>query len=544
MASNIYLIPPWAPSLNTMVVLALAGLPSVWAAAWIAPPVGSTNVSRLGAGQETGPSPTAATVYGILLERPDVPVVGAEIRAERAGVLTSPALRTKTDIGGRFELTLPSAGMFIVKAYRPSPFGVMGWPEMATPVSATAVRAEVGKRTRVQFPGPMMYSIQGRVVGPKGRKMRAGVRVGSEVWPPFFWYATDLSGAFELRCIEPGQQVLRTLYEEPDSSARYTTVLSAKVEIDAASVGRSFTVEFGSATIEGSVCRKSNESPVAGVPVLVRVAENLAPNAPLAEGETVTDESGRFRVGQLPEGKYWVVAGCASFHLLDLPRLDPSGLENTLRRAAVLATFGVEPYGPIQVNAGKTTTVNLQVSNGRDVLVRVVDRAGSGVAGVFVDLVRRWNPEGLFGKTCDAHTVQTDANGSATVSGLGRGEYWASMQGYGPAEPVPLEVKDTAITKLTIRVEVSSRVRVIGRTRSGGKVRLTSVAFANAEGRVVQGVPGLMAREDTEDWFSFLGALRPGRFEVRGVDSGGRKASAMIEVEEGKPSTVELEFDD
>jgi hypothetical protein len=290
--------------------------------------------------------------------------------------------------------------------------------------------------------------LRGRVIGPDGMPRRGarvfagapGFEAGASFGdgspkPPTFRASTDADGAFTLPGIFPGP--LTFLVREPDC-APGRGVVTIHEGADASVV---VALERG-ATIVGDVVDAD------GAPVPDGVVTTL-PRGWLA-ASTRTDSCGRFRLQGLDAGTFEIVASGS----------DALG----------------EVKATVHVPAGGEATAHLRFTREKEIAGRVVDEAGSPIAGCRVTLDGATDVEG------DWRHLDTPADGSFAFSKCLDADYTVRVFDGGAGSP-SLEVEKIrpGSPPLELRVRERERARSFVKGRlldaDGAPLEDASISF-------------------------------------------------------------------
>jgi hypothetical protein len=197
-------------------------------------------------------------------------------------------------------------------------------------------------------------------------------------------------------------------------------------------LGQSVTTQVGTGTIEGKILA-SNGNPVARTRVsAIEVSEDSQgkPDTSTQVRIVQTDNDGRYRIDNLPPGRYYIAAG-----LIALPTYYPG----------VTTVSGAEP---ISLRAGTAI---------RNIDFAFVSESGGSVSGRVVGIspslpyplqVRLSPPETAFGPL--RQTVAVDANGSFQFPKMPPGVYALSVVQSNPgSKPITIALRSDDITNLT-----------------------------------------------------------------------------------------------
>lgn len=232
---------------------------------------------------------------------------------------------------------------------------------------------------------------------------------------------TDAGGSFEVPGLEPGEVTVRVL----DARGRSLVVKTLAVDAD-----RRLDLDVPGGVVRGRVVALPERRPVVGARVSVR-GEGEA--AGLERG-AVCDETGAFRVEELPDGDFTVEARAASF---------------TPASRAVHVTMGAAPEVTLELEAERRLVLEVRLSGGAvpDQINVLPARGGQVGAAAWVQVDR----------TGEA-VVETLPAGSFTLLVSAGGEA-ALFQAVVPGGPVPVPLGPTG----TLRVlpAASARVRVV-----------------------------------------------------------------------------------
>jgi hypothetical protein len=399
------------------------------------------------------------------------PPAGVAVVAVPAGApATSPsATRGTVDRTGQFQLRGLAAGHYEVLAT----VGSASSPRVATDVEAGAVAA-------VELAMPPPLAIAGVVVDSEGAGVaRARVVAAAEDGRSSLRTVTaDEDGRFTIADLDAGAYRVRA--DWPGARDRYRLLLDAGVVARAgdAQVRVELTAR---ATLRGRVVQHGRPATA----FLVRVG------AAVATPVRATD--GRFEIADLPAGTQWITITGETF--------DKRVLED------------------IALRPGDTTDLgDIEVSPGRSVRGRVIDDAGSPVAGARVVA-----GEMIVGTAADIVTTSglttangfrvavSDRDGRYAIRGLGAGAsvIVADHAARGRSEVLRLDAADgDAVVDLALRPTVALR----GRLRHAGLAAADAMVAVSHRGA---GNGRFLARTHADGAFAFE-RLAPGEHVVTG----------------------------
>jgi protocatechuate 3,4-dioxygenase beta subunit len=256
------------------------------------------------------------------------------------------------------------------------------------------------------------------------------------------------------------------------------------------------------ATISGRVT--AGGEPVAGAGV--RQASQQMQQMQQISGGVITDADGLYKLDGISEGDRLI-------------QFEKSGF--------------VTAQKPVEMKAGNDVRLDVELDRGHELRGRVVDRSGSGVAGVYVDA-------SAPGERRNSNMNVTDGDGAFVVAGLRDGKYevTARKEGMVSADAVDVDVPQARPLTMTLDAGATINGRVTG---------LSADQFPQV---VVTGVGGTSRNQTYLDGSGnfTLSGLPDGQVRIDAVlSAAGRRRMApakTIGVENGVAPMVEINFEE
>ncbi len=414
-------------------------------------------------------------------------------------------LRAKTtDAEGRFRVEGLSAGVWTVNAYEPlrSARPIAGRQRRS--VAGTVV-IRSGETTTVDFANR-----------PEGRRLRGRVRIGERavagVWvrveavndrsvPRSFSLLggarTDAEGRFGLADAMLGPIHLaigNTSVGHSDSpGASSTSYRFATTVLDEPELDLDVAIPPGG-EIRGRVVRAGDGGPLERVIVFACAAEGGDGSAFTSSGAAVSDAQGEFRISDLLPGTYEVGTG-----------VQP---DDEWSRGPFLVPA---ERSRVVLHAGATTTVELSLVEGAEVVADVVDRDGRPRPDAWDYAVVAGGPQPPKAREPMARAVPS---GTARLRGVVPGELFvlADVEGRPLARSERLSLVAGESARIELRFSRGTRVRVQGVVDQGEAVVVTSLVFLDAAGNTLSRARAASALARAAPWLE--AEVPPGRVRL------------------------------